>query len=182
MPDTFTAPPAIWSPEPGPAEPRGLCTDCGLSRGPRARACGRACQFIRPDYAASEQRTHGRAAGTDGDEAFFGVIHSMHRARLGVPRPNAQWTGLTTRLAEHLLETGAVDAVLTMVPDPVDRWRPKPAIITEAAGMSAARGMRMGYAPLLSLLEPASEAGHRRIALIGIPCQVYALRQIEAEL
>lgn len=43
-------------------------------------------------------------------------------------------------------------------------------------------GMRMGYAPLLALLEPARQAGHRRIAVIGIPCQVYALRALEQRL
>ena len=40
----------------------------------------------------------------------------------------------------------------------------------------------MGYAPLLAALEPAMAAGHRRIAVVGIPCQVYALRAIEADL
>jgi len=42
--------------------------------------------------------------------------------------------------------------------------------------------MRMGYAPLLALLEPARAAGYRRLAVIGIPCQVYALRALEEEL
>jgi coenzyme F420 hydrogenase subunit beta len=42
--------------------------------------------------------------------------------------------------------------------------------------------MRMGYAPLLALLEPARAQGIRRLAIIGIPCQVYALRALEAEL
>ena len=162
--------------------PRGLCTDCGVSRMADASACGRACQFIKPDYPALEARVHGRAAGPDGDEPFFGVTGAMYRAALTQPRQGAQWTGLTTRLAERLLETGAVDAVLTMVPDPADRWRPRPAIITEAAEMAEARGMRMGYAPLLALLEPAHAAGHRRIGVIGIPCQIYALRALEAEL
>jgi coenzyme F420 hydrogenase subunit beta len=69
-----------------------------------------------------------------------------------------------------------------MAPDPEDRWKPVPVIVTRAGEMARARGMRMGYAPLLSLLEPAAAAGHRRIAVIGIPCQVYALRAIEAEL
>jgi coenzyme F420-reducing hydrogenase beta subunit len=32
------------------------------------------------------------------------------------PRSGAQWTGITTRIGERLLETGAVDAVLTMEP------------------------------------------------------------------
>ena len=147
-----------------------------------ASACGRACQFIKPDYPGLEGVVHGRDAYQDGDEGFFGVTRAMYRARLRKPREGAQWTGLTTRLAEKLLEAGAVDAVLTMVPDAEDRWRPRPAIITEPAQMARARGMRMGYAPLLALLEPARAAGHKRIAVIGIPCQVYALRALEEKL
>ncbi|SMY08337.1 Coenzyme F420 hydrogenase/dehydrogenase, beta subunit C-terminal domain [Flavimaricola marinus] len=162
--------------------PRGLCTDCGLSRMRNAKDCGKACQFIKPDYPESETRVHGRAAQTDGDERFFGVSTVMHKAALVPAREGAQWTGLTTRLAERLLQTGKVDAVLCMVPDAKDRWKPQPAIITDPAAMARARGMRMGYAPLLALLEPARAAGHKRLAVIGIPCQIYALRQIEAQL
>jgi S1-C subfamily serine protease len=106
----------------------------------------------------------------------------MLRASLKPPQPGAQWTGITTRLAEKLLEAGAVTAVLTMAPDPDDKWKPVPVLVTKAEGMAACRGMRMGYAPLLALLEPAAAAGHKRIAVIGIPCQVYALRALEAQL
>jgi coenzyme F420 hydrogenase subunit beta len=173
--------PAVHAPSLPPAAPRGLCTDCGLSRLPNARDCGRACQFIAPDYPAAETQVHGRARG-EGEELFFGPHRAMWRARLKAPREGAQWTGLTTRLAERLLDTGAVTAVLTMAPDPADRWRPVPVIVTRAEGMAACRGMRMGFAPLLALLGPARAAGHTRIALIGIPCQVHALRQIEAGL
>ncbi len=162
--------------------PRGLCTDCGVSRMADPSACGKACQFIKPDYPALEAQVHGRSAADHGDERFFGVTQVMHKAALQPARPGAQWTGLTTRLAENLLNTKAVDAVLTMVPDRQDKWRPQPAIITDPADMTEARGMRMGYAPLLALLEPARAAGHRRIAVIGIPCQIYALRALEAEL
>lgn len=162
--------------------PRGLCTDCGVSRMADPSACGKACQFIKPNYPTLEAQVHGRTAFTDTDERFFGVTGAMYRAALTPARDGAQWTGLTTRFAERLLETGAVDAVLTMIPDKSDRWRPSPAIITDPANMAQARGMRMGYAPLLALLEPALAAGHRRIAVIGIPCQVYALRALEHDL
>ncbi len=74
-----------------------------------------------------------------------------------------------------------MDAILTMKPDPEDRWRPVPMIITRAADMHQCRGMRMGYAPLLALMEPALAAGHKRLGVIGIPCQVYALRALERE-
>ncbi|MDO8883082.1 coenzyme F420 hydrogenase/dehydrogenase beta subunit N-terminal domain-containing protein, partial [Pseudotabrizicola sp.] len=166
-----------------PGAPRdGLCTDCGVSRLGDGRACGRACQFIAPDYPTLEARAHGRNANPDTDEAFFGVIHSMLRARLTNPAPGAQWTGITTSLAARLLEHGLVDAVLTVLPDPADRWKPLPAIITNPADMAKARGMRMGWAPTLALLEPARAAGHKRLAMIGIPCQTYALRALETEL
>ena len=44
------------------AEPahRRLCTDCGISRSSDPHRCGRACQFIEPDYERLERRVHGR--------------------------------------------------------------------------------------------------------------------------
>ena len=174
---------AVWAPPFGPAAPRDLCTDCGVSRTADPKACGRACQFISPDYPALEAQVHGRARDpARPDELHFGPFRRMLRAALDAPRPGAQWTGVATRLAERLLETGAVDAVLAMAPDPEDRWKPVPVLVTKAEGMAQCRGMRMGYAPLLALLEPARAAGHRRLAVIGIPCQVYALRALEQEL
>ena len=174
---------ALWAPAVGPAAPRGLCTDCGISRTAEPRRCGRACQFIKPDYAGLEARVHGRARDPDRpDELYFGPFRRMLRAELAPPREGAQWTGIASRLGERLLETKAVDAVLTMAPDPADFWRPVPVLVTEPAGMARCRGMRMGYAPLLALLEPARDRGYKRLAVIGIPCQVYALRALEAEL
>ncbi len=167
----------------GPPPFRDLCTDCGISRSSDPGACGRACQFIRPDYHALETRVHGRPRDPDRpDELHFGPFRKMHRARLRHPRPGAQWTGLTTRIAERLLESGRVDAVLTVTADPADRWKPVPVLVTDPADMAACRGMRMGYAPLLALLEPARARGFTRLAVIGIPCQVHALRALEREM
>jgi coenzyme F420 hydrogenase subunit beta len=180
---TEQALPALWTPPLVPAPFRHLCTDCGVSRMANPKACGRACQFIQPDYPALEAEVHGRARDpARPDELHFGPFRAMHRAALKTPTDGAQWTGITTRLAERLLETGAVDAVLTMRPDPDDRWRPVPVLVTDPKALAACRGMRMGYAPLLALLEPAIEQGFKRLAVIGIPCQVHALRRLEAEL
>jgi len=176
-------PPALWEPPLADPRPRSLCTDCGLSRMRIAKACGRACQFIAPDYPAAEAAVHGRARDPDRpDELHFGPFRRMLRASLAAPRPGAQWTGIATRLGELLLETGRAEAVLTVGPTPGDPWRPRPVIVTRPEGLAACRGMRMGFAPTLALLEPALAAGYRRLALIGIPCQVHALRKIEAEL
>jgi coenzyme F420 hydrogenase subunit beta len=173
-----------WTPEiAAAAGPRGLCTDCGVSRTATPNDCGKACQFIKPDYSALETKVHGAARDlNDPDQRYFGTHKRMVRAALSPTKTGAQWTGITSRIGERLLETGAVDAVLTMAPDPHDLWKPVPVIVTKAKGMANVRGMRMGYAPLLALLEPARAKGYNRIAVIGIPCQIYALRAIEAEL
>jgi coenzyme F420 hydrogenase subunit beta len=166
-----------------PAPHRDLCTDCGVSRSSSPKRCGQACQFIQPRYEALETQVHGRTRNaSEADELHFGPHRRMLRAALRQPVSGAQWTGITTRIAERLLEDGLVDAVLAMAPDPEDRWRPVPVIVTRSQDMAQCRGMRMGYAPLLSLLEPAIAQGYRRLAVIGIPCQVYALRALEKEL
>ena len=171
------APPSPPSPQASPF--RSLCTDCGISRSEDPKRCGRACQFIRPDYPTLEMQAHGRSRQAAREhEPHFGVLQGMHRATLKTPSQGAQWTGITTQLAERLLETGAVDGVLTVKPDAADKWKPEPVLVTRASDLAQCRGMRMGYAPLLSLLEPAIRSGVKRLAVIGIPCQVYALRAL----
>lgn len=161
-----------------------MCTDCGVSRSAEPSRCGIACQFIKPDYPKLEAQVHGKSRdlSEENDELFFGPFQKIVRASMKAPKQGAQWTGIATTIAERLLSNGKVDAVLAMKPDPTDRWKPLPVIITKAEDMKQCRGMRMGYAPILALLEPAIEAGHKRIAIVGIPCQVYALRALEAEL
>ncbi len=106
----------------------------------------------------------------------------MLRGRRVSAAPGAQWTGITTRVAERLLETGTVEAVLATASDPADRWRPRPVLVTRPEDMVACRGMKMGFSPILERLDQIEAAGIRRLAVIGVPCQVYALRSIEREL
>lgn len=179
--DQASAP--VWAPPYAEAAARPLCTDCGVSRRADPRACSRACQFIHPDHAGLEARIHGRTRDPSRpDELHFGPFRKMWQAALKEPKPGAQWTGITTRLAERLLESGKVDAVLTMAADPADSWRPMPVLVTKPEGMASCRGMRMGYAPLLAGLEPARQQGYRRLAVIGVPCQIHPLRVLEPEL
>ena len=165
------------------APDRTLCTDCGISRSSDPKRCGRACQFIDPQYETLEKQIHGQSRSLENnDQLFFGIYRKMYRASLRKPLEGAQWTGITTTVATKLLEQDQVDAVLTMASDPTDFWRPVPVLITDAKQMNQARGMRMGYAPLLALLDRAKERNYQRLAVIGIPCQVYALRALEKEL
>lgn len=164
-----------------PAE-RKLCTDCGISRTSSPARCGAACQFIKPDYPLLEQQTHGRLRAPDNEnEKFFGVHTKMHKARMRTARSGAQWTGITSSLIERLLDRALVDGVVTVAPAADDRWRPVPVLLKRSQDVQHCRGMRMGYAPVLALLEQARNEGLRRVALVGIPCQVYALRALKKD-
>jgi coenzyme F420 hydrogenase subunit beta len=85
-------PSPLWAPPLAEAAPRSLCTDCGVSRMADPKRCGRACQFIRPDYPGLEARVHGRARdpATHPDELHFGPFRRMLRAELAAPRAGAQ--------------------------------------------------------------------------------------------
>ena len=162
---------------------RDLCTDCGISRSDDPSRCGRACQFIHPRYAELERQVHGRTRDMERtDELYFGPHLAMHRAVLRAPRAGAQWSGITSRIGERLLETGMVDAVIATASDPADRWAPRPVLVTTPSEMAQCRGMKMGFSPVLALLDEAARRGHRRIALVGVACQVHALRALEPEL
>lgn len=175
--------PILASPALGGARKRDLCSDCGLSRTNEPERCGKACQFIHPRYDELEQLAHGRSRQNDRqDEALFGPHVRMTRAWLKRPAHGAQWSGITTRIAERLLETGAVEAVLATASDPEDRWRPRPVLVRDAADLAQCRGMKMGFSPVLALLDEVERLGLKRIAMIGVPCQVHALRALEQQL
>ncbi len=166
-----------------PAPYRDLCTDCGISRSSEPKRCGQACQFIEPKYEHLEIQVHGRNRQVhESDEIFFGPYQNMYQAAMQKPVAGAQWTGITTSLAKKLLHHQLVDGVLTMGQDANDAWRPVPILITQEEDIALARGMKMGYAPLLALLDNAKELGLKKLAVIGIPCQIYALRALEQEL
>ncbi|MES2523298.1 MAG: Coenzyme F420 hydrogenase/dehydrogenase, beta subunit C-terminal domain [Gemmatimonadota bacterium] len=161
---------------------RDLCTDCGVSRSSDPSRCGKACQFIDPRYDELETLVHGRTRDASRpDELYFGPFRAMHRARMTHAVDGAQWSGITTSLAAALLANGSVDAVIATASAPDDRWRPVPALITGAEDMARCRGMKMGYAPLVALVEQAVALGYRRLAFVGVACQVHALRALESE-
>jgi coenzyme F420 hydrogenase subunit beta len=135
--------------------PPRACAPTAASRAARSKLA--AAPAVHPaDYAALERQGTAAAATPCAMTAALRTLQRM-RATLAAER-GAQWSGIATRLGERLLEAGQVDAVLTMAPDPDDKWRPVPVLVTRPEGMVQCRGMRMGM-PLLACLSrpgPAS--------------------------
>ena len=158
-----------------------LCSDCGFCDTTLRPLMARSCVFVENRTAALEQRVHGRGRSA-GDEQLFGVYRSMIAARLRSANPHAQWSGATTRLGALLLEHDLVDAVVTTRALPGTRFAPQPFLARTPAEVIASAGNKPCLSPGLSLLDEVRRSGVRRLAVIGVGCQVHALRAAQAEL
>lgn len=89
-----------------------LCSDCGFCDTSHRPAMARSCVFVENRAEELELRFHGRSRATP-DELLFGVYRRMVGARLRQANPQAQWSGIVTRLGALLLDQGIVEAVVT---------------------------------------------------------------------
>ncbi len=116
-------------------------------------------------------------APTPGAQARRGLFTDCRMSRTRTPGDCGRaFQLIVTRIGALLLETGGVDAVLTMMADPLARWRPKPVLATRPEGIAQCRRMRTGNAPLLALLEPARlrYKAPKRMRMMA-PAHVWAL-------
>ncbi|KAA6184576.1 coenzyme F420 hydrogenase [Thiohalocapsa marina] len=158
-----------------------LCSDCGLCDSQLKPEMARACVFVRNRTEELEQRVFGRQR-RDGDELRFGVFEQMHAARMRTPPPGAQWSGMVTTLGARLLETGAVEAVITAAAMPGTRFAPQPVLARTPQAVRDSAGNKPCLSPNLALLDQVREAGIKRLAVIATSCQVHMLRAVEAQL
>ncbi|MFG2631370.1 Coenzyme F420 hydrogenase/dehydrogenase, beta subunit C-terminal domain [Streptomyces sp. NPDC048473] len=88
--------------------------------------------------------------------------------------------GLTTGLALYLLESGRVDGVVMTGFGGDSAWEPRPLIATTRSEVIAASGPKYALSPTLSVLDRIAEEGHERVMLVGLPCHIESLRQLQA--
>lgn len=158
-----------------------LCSDCGFCDTSLRPHMAQSCVFVENRTEELERRVHGRARATP-DELLFGVYRRMLAARLRTPNPRAQWSGITTRLGALLLERGLAEAVLTTRAVAGTRFAPEPVLARTPDEVLASAGNKPCLSPGLSLLDQVRASGLRRLALIGVGCQVHALRAAQERL
>lgn len=119
------------------------------------------------------------------EEALFGAGRSndllgYYREALAVKtleRPaKAQDGGAVTALLKFMLREDIIEAALLTYRD--EAWRPQPFLATTEAEVEAGAGSKYTASPALSLLGTALER-FQRLALVGLPCQVAALRNLQ---
>jgi 3,8-divinyl protochlorophyllide a 8-vinyl-reductase (ferredoxin) len=162
---------------------KALCSECGLCDTYYIHYVKEACAFLNQQIAELETQAHGRSRNlAEADDWYFGVRQEMMAARNKQPIPGAQWTGIVSTIACEMLEQGMVEGVVCVQNTPEDRFQPIPVIARTPAEVLAAKVNKPTLSPNLSVLEQIEQSGMKRLLVIGVGCQIQALRSVEAEL
>ncbi|WP_298614402.1 Coenzyme F420 hydrogenase/dehydrogenase, beta subunit C-terminal domain [uncultured Thermosynechococcus sp.] len=170
--------------KPGSPRPaKALCSECGLCDTYYIHYVKDACAFLNQQFERLEQQSHGRTRDLENwDECYFGVHQQMLAARKTEPIAGAQWTGIVSSIAIALLESGRVEGVVCVQNSERDRFTPKPVIARSREEILAARVNKPTLSPNLSVLEQVEQCGLKRLLVIGVGCQIQALRAIQDKL
>ncbi len=160
-----------------------LCSECGLCDTHYIHYVKDACAFLNQQIAELETQTHDRPRQLDNpDELYFGVSQTMMAAQKKEPIPGAQWTGIVSSIAIEMLNRGLVEGVVCVQNTPEDRFQPQPVIARTPEEILAARVNKPTLSPNLNILEQVEQSGMKRLLVIGVGCQIQALRAVEKQL
>jgi coenzyme F420 hydrogenase subunit beta len=170
--------------KPGSRRPaKELCSECGLCDTYYIHYVKQACAFLHQQIAELETEAHGRSRNlAQENDLYFGVHQEMIAARKRQPIEGAQWTGIVSTIACEMLTQGLVEGVVCVQNSENDRFQPKPVIATTTAEILAARVNKPTLSPNLSVLEQVEQSGMKRLLVIGVGCQIQALREVEQKL
>ncbi|MCC3404253.1 MAG: Coenzyme F420 hydrogenase/dehydrogenase, beta subunit C-terminal domain [Microcoleus sp. PH2017_10_PVI_O_A] len=170
--------------KPGSRRPaKELCSECGLCDTYYIHYVKEACAFLTQHIAELEEEIHGRSRNLDNpDDWYFGVSQNMMAAKKKEPIEGAQWTGIVSSIAIEMLEKGIVEGVVCVQNTKEDRFQPMPIIARNREEILAAKVNKPTLSPNLSVLEQIEKSGMKRLLVIGVGCQIQALRTVEKEL
>lgn len=160
-----------------------LCSECGLCDTYYIHYVKEACAFINQQIGGLEAETHKRSRDLDNEnELYFGVHQDMIAARKQQPIEGAQWTGIVSSIAIEMLNRGLVEGVVCVQNTKEDRFQPMPVIARTPEEILAAKVNKPTLSPNLSVLEEIEKSGMKRLLVIGVGCQIQALRAVEKQL
>ncbi|MBN3880267.1 MULTISPECIES: Coenzyme F420 hydrogenase/dehydrogenase, beta subunit C-terminal domain [unclassified Nostoc] len=160
-----------------------LCSECGLCDTYYIHYVKEACAFINQQIGELEEETHTRSRHLENpDELYFGVHQDMIAAKKQQPIEGAQWTGIVSSIAIEMLNRGLVEGVVCVQNTKEDRFQPMPVIARTPEEILAARVNKPTLSPSLSILEQVEKSGMKRLLVIGVGCQIQALRAVEKQL
>ncbi len=157
-----------------------LCSECGLCDTSYIHYVKDACAFLHQQMAELEAEAHGRSRDLEDEmDLYFGVHQTMMAARKIEPIAGAQWTGIVSTIAIEMLKRGLVEGVVCVQNKADDRFGPMPIIATTPEEILAARVNKPTLSPNLNILDQVEKSGMKRLLVIGVGCQIQALRAVQ---
>jgi coenzyme F420 hydrogenase subunit beta len=160
-----------------------LCSECGLCDTYYIHYVKEACAFLNQQIADLEAAAHGKSRDLNQEnDLYFGVHQEMMAAKKKQAIPGAQWTGIVSTIACEMLNRGLVEGVVCVQNTAEDRFQPQPILARTTEEILAAKVNKPTLSPNLSVLEEIEKSGMKRLLVIGVGCQIQALRAVEKKL
>ncbi|RLG32839.1 hypothetical protein DRN97_06420 [Methanosarcinales archaeon] len=148
--------------------------------------CG-SCALVCPTEAIRMEKNIYPITGEDIREIEDRFLEGERDEELGVYRElvagkasvQGQDGGMVTSLLISGLENKFFDAVLVVQRE--DGYKAKAVVVEDVEGIKSARGTKYLRVPMMSKLEEALKEEKRRIAVVGTPCEVRAVRKIQQQ-
>lgn len=91
----------------------------------------------------------------------------------------AQDGGIVTTLFAYALEEGIIDGAIVAGPGD-EPWRPRPMIAMTKEDLMKSRGTRYNLCPSVAFLKEATRSfGLDKVGIVGVPCQIQAVRKAQ---
>jgi coenzyme F420 hydrogenase subunit beta len=150
---------------------KGICVLCQM--------CYYSCPRIELPIDTIETRIFGRTRLPN--EGNIGIIRASYIARSKDEEilKVAQDGGVVTSLLAHAIETGLVDYAVGTTKGSENPWRPKPAIMKSREQLLSSAGTKVtASGSLASVAEAWLGYPDSKLAFVGLPCQIQALRRV----
>ncbi|MCD6479878.1 Coenzyme F420 hydrogenase/dehydrogenase, beta subunit C-terminal domain [Candidatus Bathyarchaeota archaeon] len=145
-----------------------LCISCGM--------CYNNCPRTSFDEETLEERAFGATRG-ESEIGFYKGLYAV-RALDERIREHCQDGGAVTALLAHMLSEGCVAVVAGLKPGGI--WEPQPRVVSTLEELLEAAGTKYTPSPtLVGVASAVKEYMADRVAVVGTPCQVTALRRIQ---
>jgi len=152
---------------------------CGISEGIGCDVCAQVCPRL-------DEREHHLSAGVFGaaEDAYrgaFGVYRRVVAARCTDPEVLARCEdgGVVTGLLAWARRNDVIDGAVVSTVDRENPCAPKPRAVTSVDEILASASSWYTYCPNNLALEQAAELDLRRVAFVGVPCQITPVRKMQ---
>lgn len=147
------------------------CEVCGI--------CPRACPRYEYSQQDLEQLVFGRKREPTDEFGIYQRLVLSQTTDTNIA-PIGQDGGIVTTLVTYAMKNGLIDGALLSGVSRDKPFHPTPVLATTPAEVLRCAGTRYTYSPNLLAIREALEQKRNSLAFVGTPCQIQAIRKMEA--